>query len=124
MLINFYCSFRLTPIDEHQSSLEKLWRLCETTVKVNDKYTLIKQVNRYTNKIKVLFEGDVRCDNLCIHPKRTCSLCRRKMKRCKSELWNVGKISTKQKNTTFQENSDVCLACEKKSHIFKETIKK
>ena len=64
MLINFYCSFRLTPIDEHQNSLEELCRLCETTVKVNNKYTLIKQVNQYTNKIKVLFEGDVRCDNL------------------------------------------------------------
>ena len=46
-------------------------------------------------------------------------MCQRKIKRCNSELWNVGKISTKQKNT----NSDVCLACEKKFAVRPFTVK-
>ena len=55
-------------------------------MKVNDKYTLIKEVNQYIYEIKTLFEYDVRCDNLDIYPKGICSLCRRKMNRCKKAL--------------------------------------
>ena len=64
-------------MDNHQNHLEKLHRLCGTTTKVNDKYSLIKEVNQYTHEIKTLFEYDVRCDKLYIHPKGICSLCRR-----------------------------------------------
>ena len=90
-------------MDNHQNHVEKLCRICGTTIKVNDKYTLIK----------TLFEYDVRCDNLYIHPKGICSSCQRKMDRCKKALANEGKISTQQKIITFQEHSDICLVWEK-----------
>ena len=99
-------------MDNHQNILEKLCRLCGTTIKVNDKYTLIKEVHHYTHEIKALFEYDVRCDNLYIHPKGICSLCRRKMDRCKKALGNGEKISTQQKIIPFQEHSDICLVCD------------
>ena len=118
-------------MDSHQNLLENLCRVCGSTIKVNDKYTLIKKVNQYTHEIKVFFEYDVRCDNLCIHPKWICSLCRRKMDRCKKALGNPEKISTQQKIITFHKHSDICLVCKKncrknlhsKSYTFKGTIK-
>ena len=65
-------------MDNHQNHFKKLSRLCGTTIKVNKKrYTLIKEVNQYTHEIKALFEYDVRRDNLDMHPKGICSLCRR-----------------------------------------------
>ena len=121
-LIFFFHSFRLTPIDNHQTHLEKLCRLCGTTIKVNDKYTLIKEVNQYTYEIKAPFECDVRYDNLDIHPKGICSLCRRKMDRCYKALGNVGKISTQEKMITFQEHSDICLVCGNKFAVRPFTV--
>ena len=56
-------------MDNHQNHLEKLCRSSGTNIKVNDKYTLIKEVNQHTCEIKTLFEYDVWCDNLYIHPK-------------------------------------------------------
>ena len=90
---------------------------------MNDKYTLIKEVNQYNHEIKALFEYDVRCDNLYIHPKRICSLCRRKMDKCKKALANGGKISTLQKILIFQEHSDICLVCEKMFAVRLSTVK-
>ena len=84
-------------MDNHQNHLEKLLRLCGTTIKVNDKYTLIKEVNRYTYEIKALFECDVRYDNLDMHPKGICSLRRRKMDRCYKALGNGGKFLLRRK---------------------------
>ena len=101
-------------MDTHQNYLEKLCSLCGITIKMNDKYTLIKEVNQYTNEIKALFEYDVRCDNLYIHSKEICSLCRRKMDRCKKALANGAKISAQQKTITLQEHSDTSFVCEKK----------
>ena len=90
---------------------------------MNDKYTLIKEENQYSHEIKTLFEYDVRCNNLYIHPKGICSLCRKKMDRCKKALVNGGKISTQRKIITFQEHSDICLVCEKKFAIRPFTVK-
>ena len=55
---------------------------------MNNKYTLIKEVNQYSHEIIALFNYDVRCDNLYMHPKGICSSCRRKMDRCKKALEN------------------------------------
>ena len=101
-------------MNNHQNTLEKLCRLCGNTIKVNDKYTLIKEGNQYTYEIKALFEYDVRCDNLYIHPKEIRSSCRKKMDRFKKALGNGEKVSAQQKVITFQEHSDICLVCEKK----------
>ena len=119
----FFHSFRLTPTDNHQNHLEKLLRLCGTSSKVNDKYTLIKEVNQYTPEINALFEYDVRCDNLDINPKGIYSLCRRKTDRCKKALGSGGKISTQQKIITFQEHSNICLVCDKKFAVRLFTVK-
>ena len=110
-------------MDNHQNILEKLCRLCGTTIKVNDKYTLIKEVHQCTHEIKALFEYDVRYDNLYIHPKGICSSCRRKMDRCKKALGNGEEISTQQKIIPFQEHSDTCLVCEKKFPVRPFTVK-
>ena len=88
-------------------------RLCGNTIKLNDAYALIKEVNQHTDEIKPLFEYDARFDNLDIHPKGICSLCRRKMDMCKKALGNGGKISTQQKMITFQEHRDISLVCDK-----------
>ena len=109
-------------MNNYQKHLEKLCRLSGTTIKVNDKYTLIKEVNQYTYEIKALFEYDVRCDNLDIHPKGICSLCRRKIDSCKKALGNGGKISTQQKMITFQEHSDICLVFDKKFAVRPFTV--
>ena len=91
---------------------------------MNDKYTLIKEVNQYTHEINALFEYDVRCDNLDINPKGIYSLCRRKRKhRCKKALGSGGKISTQQKIITFQEHSNICLVCDKKFAVRLFTVK-
>ena len=110
-------------MDNHQNILGKLCRLFGTTIKVNDKYTLIKEVNQYTHQIKALFEYDVRCNNLYIHPKGICSSCRRKLDRCKKSLGNRKKNSTQQKIITFQKHSDICLVCGKKFPVRPFTVK-
>lgn len=51
-------------MDKHENILEKLCRLCGITVKVNDKYTVIKKVNQCTHKIKALFKYDVKGDKV------------------------------------------------------------
>ena len=89
---------------------------------MNDKQTVIKEANQYIYEIKALFEYDVSCDNLDIHPMGICSLCRRKTDRCKKALWNGDQNSTMQKKIIFQERSDISLLSDKKFAVRPFTV--
>ena len=78
--------------------------------------------------MKAVFEYEhylstLKCDNLEINPKGICSLCRKKMDRCKETLGNGEKISTELKMITFQKHRDISLVCDKTFAVRPFTVK-
>ena len=78
----------------------------------------MKAVFEYEHSLSTL-----KCDNLEINPKGICSLCRKKMDRCKETLGNGEKISTELKMITFQKHRDISLVCDKTFAVRPFTVK-
>ena len=90
------------------NKLVNVCRLCSGKIKIDSYYSRARKVSEYAEEIRKIFVYDTSIDISGIHPLYLCSICRRKLDRCKS---STDEYSTSNMPTFSEHSGSDCVIC-------------